>query len=84
MANMEKARNTALPDENQSKVVPDVVVRSISPNWSPENWPYGPGEVEFPIDEDSGTVIGENDRQSYKVSGIPHYGAQDSSKGHDN
>lgn len=75
-------RNTALPDENQSRVLPAYQVGSVGPN--PTLGVYGPGYVEMPTDEDSGTKIGENDSQYYQVPGTPHYGAQDSSKGHDN
>lgn len=62
---------SALPDENQSKVVPDVVVAGGSPN-------FGPGRtVEPQKDQDSGTMRTGQNIPDYAVPGIPHYGLDD-------
>lgn len=72
------ARMSALPDANQSTVLPGYVVATGDPNQ--QN-----GRMVVPaMDRDSGTYKTGQDETPYATPGYPHYGCYDSSKGHDN
>lgn len=68
---MTQKQGDTFPGDNQERVLPGVVVGATSPNWALDK--FGPGQVEMPKDQDSGTVLGEVSQETYAVPGDPFY-----------
>jgi hypothetical protein len=59
------------PGDNQARPLAAVKVGTGSPLWKEQK--FGAGEVEMPKDQETGTVKGEVDRDTYAVPGTPFY-----------